>query len=144
MKFTLSWLKQHLETDASIDEIIKTMTLTGLEVEGVENPAEQLRPFTVAKIINAEKHPNADKLKICTVSTLDGEKTIVCGAPNAKTGMKVVYAPMGAYIPGADFELDKKPRNIRGVESSGMLCSSKEIGLDEDDIGIMDLDKVLL
>ena len=74
MKFTLSWLKQHLETDASIDEIIKTMTLTGLEVEGVENPAEQLRPFTVAKIINAEKHPNADKLKICTVSTLDGEK----------------------------------------------------------------------
>ena len=141
MKFTLSWLKQHLETDASIDEIIKTMTLTGLEVEGVENPAEQLRPFTVAKIINAEKHPNADKLKICTVSTLDGEKTIVCGAPNAKTGMKVVYAPMGAYIPGADFELDKKPRNIRGIESSGMLCSSKEIGLDEDDIGIMDLDK---
>ncbi|MDG1522180.1 MAG: phenylalanine--tRNA ligase subunit beta [Hellea sp.] len=141
MKFTLSWLKQHLETDASIDEIVKTMTLTGLEVEGVENPAEQLRPFTVAKIINAEKHPNADKLKICTVSTLDGEKTIVCGAPNAKTGMKVVYAPMGAYIPGADFELDKKPRNIRGIESSGMLCSSKEIGLDEDDIGIMDLDK---
>ena len=104
MKFTLSWLKQHLETDASIEEIIKTMTLTGLEVEGVENPAEQLRPFTVAKIINAEKHPNADKLKICTVSTLDGEKTIVCGAPNAKTGMKEVYAPMGAYIPGADFE----------------------------------------
>ena len=139
MKFTLSWLKQHLETDASIDEIVNTMTISGLEVEGVENPAEKLKCFTVAEITNTKKHPNADKLKICTVSTLDGEKTIVCGAPNAKAGMKVVYAPMGSYIPGADFKLDKKPRNIRGIESAGMLCSSKEIGLGEEDNGIIDL-----
>jgi len=139
MKFTLSWLKQHLETDASIDEIVNTMTISGLEVEGVENPAEKLKCFTVAEITNTKKHPNADKLKICTVSTLDGEKTIVCGAPNAKAGMKVVYAPIGSYIPGADFKLDKKPRNIRGIESAGMLCSSKEIGLGEEDNGILDL-----
>ena len=140
MKFTLSWLKEHLETDATINEVVEAMTLAGLEVEEVENPAEKLAAFSVAKVLTAEKHPDADKLKVCTVETRDGIKTIVCGAPNARAGMSVAYAPMGAYIPGADFSLDKKPRKIRGVESSGMMCSGSELDLSEDADGIMDLD----
>ena len=140
MKFTLSWLKEHLETDATINEVVEAMTLAGLEVEEVENPAEKLAAFSVAKVLTAEKHPDADKLKVCTVETRDGVKTIVCGPPNAKAGMSVAYAPMGAYIPGADFSLDKKPRKIRGVESSGMMCSGKELDIGEDADGIMDLD----
>jgi len=143
MKFTLSWLKEHLETDAGIDEITSAMTLAGLEVEEVENPAEKLAAFSVAKVLTAEKHPDADKLKVCTVETKDGVKTIVCGAPNARADMTVAYAPMGAYIPGADFSLDKKPRKIRGVESSGMMCSASELDLGEDSDGIMDLDSAL-
>ena len=143
MKFTLSWLKEHLNTDASIDEIVKAMTLAGLEVEEVHDPAEALAPFSIAKVLTAEKHPDADKLKVCTVETRDGEMQIVCGAPNARAGMTVAYAPMGAYIPGADFSLDKKPRKIRGVESSGMMCSSKELNLGDDHDGIMDLDGAL-
>lgn len=143
MKFTLSWLKEHLDTDAGIDEIVEAMTLAGLEVEGVENPAEKLAAFSIAKVLTAEKHPDADKLRVCTVKTRDGTKTIVCGAPNARADMTVAYAPMGAYIPGADFSLDKKPRKIRGVESSGMMCSAKELDLGEDSDGIMDLDQSL-
>jgi len=143
MKFTLSWLKQHLDTEATIDEVVEAMTLAGLEVEEVENPAEKLAAFSVAKVLTAEKHPDADKLRVCTVETRDGVKTIVCGAPNARADMTVAYAPMGAYIPGADFSLDKKPRKIRGVESSGMMCSGKELDLDEDADGIMDLDSSL-
>ena len=140
MKFTLSWLKEHLETDATIDQVVETMTLAGLEVEEVEDPAEKLKAFSIAKVLTAEKHPDADKLKVCTVDTRDGVKTIVCGAPNARAGMSVAYAPMGAYIPGLDFSLDKKPRKIRGVESSGMMCSAKELDCGEDSDGIMDLD----
>ena len=140
MKFTLSWLKTHLETEATIEEVTRAMTLAGLEVEGVENPAEKLAAFSIGKVLTAEKHPDADKLKVCTVETRDGVKTIVCGAPNARADMTVAYAPMGAYIPGADFSLDKKPRKIRGVESSGMMCSGKELELGEDADGIMDLD----
>ena len=140
MKFSLSWLKKHLETDATIDKVVEAMTLAGLEVEEVENPAEKLKAFSIAKVLTAEKHPDADKLKVCTVKTRDGVKTIVCGAPNARADMTVAYAPMGAYIPGADFSLDKKPRKIRGVESSGMMCSSKELDCGEDADGIMDLD----
>jgi len=143
MKFTLSWLKQHLETEATIDQVVEAMTLAGLEVEEVENPAEKLSAFSVAKVLTAEKHPDADKLKVCTVETRDGVKTIVCGAPNARADMTVAYAPMGAYIPGADFSLDKKPRKIRGVESSGMMCSGAELDLGEDADGIMDLDNTL-
>ncbi|MEP3890845.1 MAG: phenylalanine--tRNA ligase subunit beta [Hellea sp.] len=143
MKFTLSWLKQHLETEATIDEIVEAMTLAGLEVEEVENPAEKLAAFSVAKVLTAVKHPDADKLRVCTVETRDGVKTIVCGAPNARADMTVAYAPMGAYIPGADFSLDKKPRKIRGVESSGMMCSGSELDLGEDSDGIMDLDSSL-
>ena len=140
MKFTLSWLKRHLKTDATIEEVAEAMTLAGLEVEDIENPAENLSAFSIAKVLTAEKHPDADKLKVCTVDTRDGVKTIVCGAPNARADMTVAYAPMGAYIPGADFSLDKKPRKIRGIESSGMMCSGKELGLGEDADGIMDLD----
>ncbi len=140
MKFTLSWLKEHLNTDATIDQVVEAMTLAGLEVEGVENPAELLAPFSIGKVKTAVKHPDADKLKVCTVETRDGEVQIVCGAPNARAGMTVAYAPMGAYIPGAGFSLDKKPRKIRGVESSGMMCSGSELNLGDDHDGIMDLD----
>lgn len=139
MKFTLSWLKAHLETDASIDDIVEAMTMAGLEVEHVDNPAEALSAFTVAHVISAEKHPDADKLKVCTVETFEGTKQIVCGAPNAHAGMTAVYAPLGTWIPGADFALDKKPRKIRGIESHGMLCSAKELNAGEDHDGIIDL-----
>lgn len=139
MKFTLSWLKEHLETDASVDEIVEAMTMAGLEVEHVDNPAEALSAFTVAHVTRAEKHPDADKLKVCTVETFEGTKQIVCGAPNAHAGMKAIYAPLGTWIPGADFALDKKPRKIRGIESYGMLCSAKELNAGEDHDGIIDL-----
>ena len=139
MKFTLSWLKEHLDTDAALDEIVAGMTMAGLEVEDVHDPAAELSDFTVAHILSAEKHPDADKLQVCQVSTKDGEKTIICGAPNARAGLYVAYAGLGTYIPGADFSLDKKPRKIRGVESSGMLCSADELGLGEDSDGIIEL-----
>ncbi len=143
MKFTLSWLKEHLETDATLEQVVEAMTLAGLEVEEVHNPADELAPFSIAKVLTAEKHPDADKLKVCTVETRDGTMQIVCGAPNARAGITVAYAPMGAYIPGADFSLDKKPRKIRGVDSSGMMCSSTELNLGDDADGIMDLDESL-
>ena len=140
MKFPLSWLKDYLATSASLDKIMAFMLKAGLEVEHVENPAEDLAAFTVAKVKTAEKHPDADKLKVCTVDTVDGEKQIVCGAPNARAGMTAIYAPLGTYIPGLDFALDKKPRKIRGVESYGMMCSTKELNAGEDHDGIADLD----
>lgn len=143
MKFTLSWLKEHLKTDATIDEVVEAMTLAGLEVEEVENPAEKLKAFSIAKVISAVKHPDADKLKVCQVQTRDGMKQIVCGAPNARADMTVAFAPLGAYIPGLDFSLDKKPRKIRGVDSSGMMCSTKELEMGDDHDGIMDLDNSL-
>ena len=139
MKFTLSWLKEHLDTDATLDEIVEAMTLAGLEVEGVENPAEKLSAFTIAHVTHAEKHPDADKLTVCTVETREGTKQIVCGAPNARAGIAVAYAGLGAYIPGLDFSLDKKPRKIRGVESFGMMCSTKELEMGEDHDGILEL-----
>ncbi|MEM1410444.1 MAG: YtpR family tRNA-binding protein, partial [Pseudomonadota bacterium] len=140
MKFSLSWLKDHLATTASLDEIMGFMLKAGLEVEEVQNPAEDLAAFTVAKVKAAEPHPDADKLKVCTVETVDGEKQIVCGAPNARAGMTAIYASLGTYIPGLDFALDKKPRKIRGVESYGMMCSTKELNAGEDHDGIADLD----
>lgn len=139
MKFTLSWLKEHLETSATLAEIEHAMTMAGLEIEGIEDPAADLSAFTVAHVKTAEPHPDADRLRVCTVDTVDGEKTIVCGAPNARAGMTAIYAPLGTYIPGADFSLDAKPRKIRGVESHGMLCSSAELGSGEDSDGIIDL-----
>ncbi|MEO9969026.1 MAG: phenylalanine--tRNA ligase subunit beta [Hyphomonadaceae bacterium] len=140
MKFTLSWLKEHLATKKTLDEILDLMVQIGLEVEEVDDPAARLAPFTVCKVLEAEQHPDADKLRVCKVETVDGIKQIVCGAPNARAGMTAVYAPLGAYIPGLDFALDKKPRKIRGVESHGMMCSAKELEAGEDHDGIADLD----
>lgn len=137
MKFTLSWLKDHLETDASLDEIVAALTEVGLEVEGVEDPASTFAAFTVAHVIEAAKHPNADKLKLCRVETAKGEMQIVCGAPNAKTGMKAVFAPEGTYIPGSGITL--KPAEIRGVASNGMLCSERELELSDEHDGIIEL-----
>ncbi|MBY9065590.1 phenylalanine--tRNA ligase subunit beta [Hyphomonas sp. WL0036] len=140
MKFTLSWLNDHLVTKASLQEILDLMLKAGLEVEEVIDPREKLAPFTVCKVIEAKPHPDADKLRVCTVETIDGIKQIVCGAPNARTGMTAIYAPLGTYIPGLDFALDKKPRAIRGIESHGMMCSSRELEAGDDHDGIIDLE----
>ena len=138
MKFTLSWLKEHLATDASVDAIVETMTMTGLEVEGVENAGEKLKAFTVARIISAAKHPNADKLQVCQVETALGNLEIVCGAPNARAGLVTAFAPIGTYIPGSGITLEARP--VRGVVSNGMLCSGAELELDTDADGILELD----
>ncbi len=137
MKFTLSWLKEHLDTEATTAEIAERLTALGLEVEGVVDRAAELAPFTVAYVKNAEQHPNADKLRVCVLDTVDGEIQVVCGAPNARTGMMGVYAPVGTHIPGTG--LDLKPGVIRGVESNGMLCSEREMGLSDNHTGIIDL-----
>lgn len=139
MKFTLSWLEEHLETSASLDEIVATLTRIGLEVEGVEDKAKALAPYRVAFVVSAEQHPNADRLRVCKVDLGDGAAPIqvVCGAPNARTGMKSVFAPPGTYIPGKDITLGVGV--IRGVESAGMLCSEAELELSEDHDGIIDL-----
>ncbi|MEO1013951.1 MAG: phenylalanine--tRNA ligase subunit beta [Pseudomonadota bacterium] len=136
MKFTLSWLKEHLETDASLDEIVETMVRVGLEVERVADPAERLKDFTIGEVLAAEKHPDADKLKVCRVATKDGEKQIVCGAPNARAGIKVAYAAVGTYVPGIDLTLSRA--KIRGVESLGMMCSARELELGDDHDGIIE------
>lgn len=143
MRFTLSWLNDHLVTKASLQEILDLMLKAGLEVEEVIDPREKLAPFTVCKVIEAKPHPDADKLRVCTVETVDGVKQIVCGAPNARTGMTAIYAPLGTFIPGLDFALDRKPRAIRGVESHGMMCSSRELEVGDDHEGILDLDDSL-
>ena len=138
MKFTLSWLKEHLETDASLDVIVETLTRIGLEVEHVDDPGKKLAGFSIAYVISAEQHPNADRLRVCMVDTGDGKPLqVVCGAPNARTGMKSVFSPPGTYIPGKDITIGKGV--IRGVESSGMLCSGRELMISEDHDGILDL-----
>jgi phenylalanyl-tRNA synthetase beta chain len=138
VKFTLSWLKEHLETDASAAEIADKLTNIGLEVEEVSNPAEALAPFTVAKVLTAGKHPQADKLQVLTVDAGGGEPIqVVCGAPNARAGMVGVFGPPGAYIPGSDLTL--KVAAIRGVESRGMMCSARELELGDDHSGIIEL-----
>jgi phenylalanyl-tRNA synthetase beta chain len=138
MKFTLSWLKDHLETDASAHEIADKLTSIGLEVEGVSNPAEALAPFRVAKVLTAEKHPQADKLQVLTIDAGTGEAIqVVCGAPNARAGMLGVFGAPGAYVPGSDMTL--KVAAIRGVESRGMMCSARELELGEDHSGIIEL-----
>ena len=138
MKFSLSWLKAHLETDASLTEIAEKLTAIGLELEGVENPADALRPFRVAKVIEAEPHLNADKLQLLKVDDGAAEPwQVVCGAPNAKAGMIGVFGPPGTYIPGSDFTL--KPAKIRDVESFGMMCSYRELELGDDHDGIIEL-----
>ncbi|WP_230530307.1 phenylalanine--tRNA ligase subunit beta [Microvirga roseola] len=138
MKFTLSWLKDHLDTSASLDEIVETLTRIGLEVEGVEDKAKMLAPYKVAYVVSAEQHPNADRLRVCMVDTGEGAPIqVVCGAPNARTGMKSVFAPPGTYIPGKDITLGVG--TIRGVESKGMLCSAAELEISDDHDGIIDL-----
>lgn len=137
MKFTLSWLKDHLDTDASLDMIAEKLTALGLEVEGIDDPAAQFAAFKVAYVEKAEKHPDADRLKVCIVDTGEEKLQVVCGAPNARAGMKGVFAPAGTYIPGTDVYLKKGV--IRGMESCGMLVSEREMGLSEDHEGIIDL-----
>ena len=137
MKFTLSWLKEHLETDLDATGVAETLTMLGLEVEGVEDRARGLEGFVTAKVVRAEKHPNADKLQVCQVDTGTETLQVVCGAPNARAGLTGVFAPSGAYIPGLDVTL--KTAEIRGVESNGMLLSEREMGLSDDHEGIVDL-----
>ena len=137
MKFTLSWLKEHLDTTATLEEISHTLTAIGLEVEGIEDAGAALSDFTVAEILEAKPHPDADKLQICRVKADSGELQIVCGAPNARAGIKVALAKVGAIIPNGDFKI--KQSKIRGIESCGMLCSARELNLGEDHAGIMEL-----
>ncbi len=137
MKFTLAWLKRHLETDADVRLVADTLTRIGLEVEEIVDPRELLAPFRIARVLEAKPHPNADRLKVCLVDAGEGPVQVVCGAPNARAGMKGVFAPPGAYVPGTDLHL--KPTKIRGVESRGMLCSEREMMLSDDHEGIIEL-----
>ncbi len=138
MKFTLSWLKTHLETAAPLDVIVETLTKIGLEVEHVDNPAEQLAAFRIAEILEAAPHPNADRLRVCQVNAGQGAALqVVCGAANARAGLKTVFAAPGTYIPAKNITIAKGV--IRGVESGGMMCSPEELGLDGDSSGIFEL-----
>ncbi|ARE39586.1 Phenylalanyl-tRNA synthetase beta chain [Rhodovulum sp. P5] len=137
MKFTLSWLKQHLETEASLDDILYALTDLGLEVEGVENPAQKLEEFRLGKVLKAEKHPDADRLRVCQVATAAGEQQIICGAPNAREGITVVVASPGTYVPGIDTII--QVGKIRGIESHGMMCSEREMELSDEHDGIIEL-----
>ena len=138
MKFTLSWLREHLETEATLEQITEGLTRAGLEVEGVEDAAAKLAPFTIAEVLSAERHPQADKLQVLMVSTGSGEPLqVVCGAPNARAGMKGVFGAPGAYVPGLDVTL--KVAAIRGVTSNGMMCSMRELELSEEHNGIIEL-----
>ncbi len=137
MKFTLSWLREHLDTDATVHAIAEAMTAAGLEVEHVDDPGVKLASFSVARILDAQPHPNADRLRVCQVETRDGLKEIVCGAPNARAGLTTIYAPIGAYVPGSGITLQQKP--VRGVVSDGMLCSGRELEVSTEADGIVEL-----
>jgi len=138
MKFTVSWLKEHLDTDASLSTIAETLTRIGLEVESVDNGAEKLAPFTIARVLTAEPHPQADKLRLLGVDTGAGAPVqVVCGAPNARAGLVGVFGGPGAYVPGSGLTL--QVATIRGVESRGMMCSARELELGEDHDGIIEL-----
>jgi len=138
MKFTLSWLKDHLDTNATVGQIAEGLTRVGLEVEGIENPADRLAPFTIARILTAQPHPQADKLQVLSVDVGDGApRQIVCGAPNARAGLVGVLGQPGAYVPGLDVTL--KVAAIRGVESNGMMCSRRELELSDEHDGIIEL-----
>ena len=137
MKFSLSWLKDHLATDADIQAVADTLNRIGLEVEGIENPAERLKGFTVAKVLTADRHPQADKLQVLTVDAGAGPLQVVCGAPNARAGLVGVFGVEGAVVPANGMVLKKAA--IRGVESNGMMCSSRELELGDDHDGIIEL-----
>ncbi|GKY88768.1 phenylalanine--tRNA ligase subunit beta [Sinisalibacter aestuarii] len=137
MKFTLSWLKDHLDTTASVDEIAEALTDLGLEVEGIENPLATLEGFTLGRVKSAVQHPDADRLRVCIVETDEGDKQIVCGAPNAREGITVVVAKPGDYVPGIDVTLSVG--KIRGVESHGMMASERELELSDEHSGIIEL-----
>ena len=138
MKFTLSWLKDHLTTNAGLREICGKLNMIGLEVEDVFDPSKIYKDFTVCQISSIKKHPDADKLKICTLNTINGIQDVVCGAGNVKEGMKAVFAPEGSYIPGLSMTL--QATKIRGVKSSGMLLSERELSLSDEHDGILELD----
>ena len=140
MKFTLSWLKDHLDTTADIKTIVNTLTNIGLEVEFVEDKSEKFKYFTVAKVVSATKHPNADRLKVCEVQTNKGNFQVVCGASNAQTGMLGIFAPVDTFIPGTKMHLKKS--EIRGVESCGMLLSERELGISDEHEVIIELSNV--
>ncbi len=137
MKFTLSWLKEHLDTNASVEEIAETLTDLGLEVEEVVDPAAKLKSFTIGKVLKAEQHPDADRLRVCEVETDGGIKQIICGAPNAREGITVVVAKPGTYVPGIDTTI--QIGKIRGVESHGMMASEREMELSDEHDGIIEL-----
>src|ERR1700747_1969191 len=130
MKFTLSWLKEHLDTDEPLERLADKLTMIGLEVESIEDKAKALQPFTIARVISAEQHPNADRLRVCMVDS-------VGGAPNARAGLISVFSAPGTFIPGKNITLSVG--TIRGVESRGMLCSAAELELSEDHDGIIEL-----
>jgi len=138
MKFTLSWLKDHLDTNKDLEIIVDTLTNIGLEIESVEDKTKDYNDFTVAEVLKAEKHPDADRLKVCTVKSIDGTFQVVCGAPNAREGMKGIFAPENSFIPGTGLKLKKS--NIRGVESCGMLVSEKEMGISDEHDGIIEVE----
>ena len=138
MKFTLAWLKEHLDTDATLDQIVDKLTMIGLEVEHLDDKGKQLAPYVIARVVEAKQHPNADRLRVCMVDTGDGKPIqVVCGAPNARTGMTGVFVPPGAFIPGKNMTL--AVGTIRGVESRGMLVSEFELQISDDHEGIIDL-----
>jgi phenylalanyl-tRNA synthetase beta chain len=142
MKFTLSWLQDHLETTATTAQVVDAMTMAGLEVEHVGDPGDKLGAFSVAFIADAVQHPNADRLRVCQVNTKDGRKEIVCGAPNARAGLTTIYAPIGTTIPASGITLEARP--VRGVVSNGMLCSAAELGVAGDADGIIELPEMRL
>ena len=137
MKFTFSWLKEHLDTTASLDEVVYALTDLGLEVEEVSDPIKKLNHFTIGKILKAKKHDDADKLRVCIVHTDNGEAQIICGAPNAREGILVVVAKPGVYVPGIDTTIGVG--KIRGIESHGMMCSEREMELSDEHDGIIEL-----
>ena len=137
MKFSLEWLKEFLETEASAAEIAAALNHIGIEVEGLEDPAEKLAGFHVAEVLTAKPHPNADKLQVLTVDAGEGPLQVVCGAPNARAGMKGVLGLPGAIVPANGMELRKSA--IRGAESNGMMCSVRELQLGEEHEGIIEL-----
>ena len=139
MKFTLGWLKDHLDTKASLDELATKLSAIGLEVENIEDPTAKLGAFTIARVLEANPHPNADRLKVVQVEIGKGKSPVevVCGAPNAKAGMVGVFAPLGTFVPGTGITLEKRP--VRGVVSNGMLVSERELELSDAHEGIIEL-----